>query len=152
MNRHGVVVGVDDGKPAHDALTWACREAKALGEKLTIVHATALVTSYVGVSPLGMVPPPTMESCRQYALEVLDDAVATARLCEPTVTIASSVQMGPPGQELCEHSKNARAVVVGRSTAGSLARFFMGSVARFVLHRSSWCRLTPTSTKPATSS
>lgn len=123
--RGSVVVGVDGSEPAAAALDWAVRHAAAVNRPLTVVHACGLpgamedfediVANERGLTSVGR--------------SIAREAVADARLADPTIGVESLVTMGHAEAVLVEASESADLVVVGARGRGTVASALLGSVS-----------------------
>lgn len=126
-----VVVGIDASAAALDALDWAAAEAAARGLPLRVVHACPPPASG---DPYGvLVASADDRAYRQAAAEVLDAAVARARSVAPEGRVGSRLVIGPPGQAILEHARDAELVVVGNGRTGRLRRLLARSVGGHVI-------------------
>lgn len=125
-----IVVGIDGSTEARAALAWAVREAAARGAS---VRALA-VFDYVVVDVLGanvQLHPFTGDPAR--AFEHVTAAVEAVRPDAGAVPLEPEAVEGDPGATLCEQSRDAALLVVGRhGTRGGSHR--LGSVASYVTH------------------
>jgi nucleotide-binding universal stress UspA family protein len=123
---HGtVVVGVDGSEPAAAALDWAVRQAALEGRELTVVHACGVPGVMADFEDIVA----NERGLRSVGRSIAREAVADARLEDPTVAVDSMVTMGHPETVLLEASETADLVVVGARGRGTVASALLGSVS-----------------------
>ncbi|MFZ5846338.1 MAG: universal stress protein [Actinomycetota bacterium] len=126
---HGsVVVGVDGSEPAAAALDWAVRHAALVGRPLTVVHACGLPGAMQDFEDVVA----NERGLRSVGRSIAREAVADARLADPTIGVESVVTMGHPDAVLVEASETADVVVVGARGRGTVASALLGSVSASV--------------------
>jgi nucleotide-binding universal stress UspA family protein len=132
---HGsVVVGVDGSEPAAAALDWAVRQSALEGRRLTVVHACGVPGAMQDFEDIVA----NERGLRSVGRSIAREAVADARLTEPTIGVESLVTMGHPETVLMEASETADMVVVGARGRGTVASALLGSVSA-TLARESHC-------------
>jgi nucleotide-binding universal stress UspA family protein len=134
---HGsVVVGVDGSEPAAAALDWAVRQAGLENRQLTVVHACGVPGVMQDFEDIVA----NERGLRSVGRSIAREAVADARLADPTTAVASVVTMGHPETVLLEASETADLLVVGARGRGTVASALLGSVSA-TLARESRCPL-----------
>jgi nucleotide-binding universal stress UspA family protein len=126
-----VVVGVDPSPAAQAALAVGLEEARLRHAELHVVHAwhfPADMASSAGAS--GTLPP--MEEMRNWAEEVLDDALAAVGI-GADVTVIRDVPNGPAAPALERASRGAELLVVGTRGHSRLSGLFLGSVSQYLV-------------------
>ena len=126
-----VVVAADGSTAAAAALGWGARFAAREGRPLVVVHACGqpgamddfedIVASERGLLSVGRA--------------IAREAVHTARLTDPTLTVDSVVTMGAPADVLLEAAESAAAVVMGARGRGAVASALLGSVSSVVIRQ-----------------
>ncbi len=122
-----VVVGVDGSPRSKEALAWAVRYARAMGQPLRVVVAWRLPPSYGWEGPL-----PSEWDPEATAKEIGGAAVREALGDDPSMGCSIEVLEGHPARLLTEASKHASLVVVGSRGRGEFAGMLLGSVSAFV--------------------
>jgi len=126
-----VVVGVDPSPAAQAALAVALEEARLRHAVLHAVHAWHFppdMASSAGAS--GTLPP--MEEMRNWAEEVLDDALAAVGV-GADVTVIRDAPNGPAAPALERASRGAELLVVGTRGHSRLSGLFLGSVSQYLV-------------------
>jgi nucleotide-binding universal stress UspA family protein len=127
-----IVVGIDGSSESIEALRWAVGEA---ARRKASVRAVA-VYDYLIADVLGasvQLHPIAGDPAR--AFEHAVQAVDAVRADAPEVTVEPEAAEGDPGRVLCELAADAELLVVARHS-GRGRRHHLGSVAGFVVHRS----------------
>ncbi len=118
--RSGVVVGVALGQSWRDAVIVGAREAGALGQSLTLVHAaTQRDGALVDVIAAGR--------------SLLAEAAALAVATRPGLVVRSRVSRRRAAEALLDASHTATLLVLGASRRAASNAGFVGSVAHDVL-------------------
>jgi len=122
--RRAIVVGVD-GSPTSDlAMDWATQEATRRRLPLHIVHAFSF--GYPKTKPgFGH----SVESLRQIAHDVREDAITRARRANPDLAITSDEPAYGPAPALVNASETASVVVVGARGLSAARGVLVGSVS-----------------------
>ena len=107
--RDRIVVAVDGSDHAERAVRWAADQASLEKRRLAVVS--------VGGDAAG---------------DVVDDAVATARLLHPDLSVAGIAISGDPRQVLIDASAHAYLLVVGSRGRGAVRNLLLGSVSATV--------------------
>lgn len=134
--RGSVVVGVDGSEPAAAALDWAVRQAGLEGRTLTVVHACGIPGAMQDFEDIVA----NERGLKSVGRSIAREAVADARLEDPTLGVESVVTMGHPETVLLEASETADMLVVGARGRGTVASALLGSVSA-ALARASHCPL-----------
>ncbi|MFG1900371.1 universal stress protein [Micromonospora carbonacea] len=122
-----VVVGVDGSDSALHAVRVATREAEARRRPLRVVHA--FIWPLLG-TPLGPAPGgPPDAGLRNYAEQVVADAVAEARKVSTEVDVTGELVDGSPVPVLLRESRDAALVVLGSRGLGGFGQLLVGSAA-----------------------
>ncbi|WP_051027774.1 universal stress protein [Nocardia higoensis] len=117
-----VVVGTDGSRSAATAVEWAARTAARSGRHLRIVVCVDPAAHHPLVDSYDVLPPPISESQRTAAVEVLAEAVASARRVATDVTVTTEYAEDSPAHRLIDLSERAHLVVVGATPGvGTLA-------------------------------
>lgn len=134
---HGsVVVGVDGSEPAAAALDWGVRQAGLEGRTLTVVHACGIPGAMQDFEDIVA----NERGLKSVGRSIAREAVADARLEDPTIGVESVVTMGHPETVLLEATETADMLVVGARGRGTVASALLGSVSA-ALARESHCPL-----------
>jgi len=128
----GIVVGVEDSKPARAALEWAVRFANA--EQLPVTVITVIerfeATSFWGGDAAGDPSPSSLSAIREKLTEMVDTSFGD----ESHVPVQIDVIVGHPVEELVRASDGADLLVVGSRGAGPFGRLLLGSTSNGVAH------------------
>jgi nucleotide-binding universal stress UspA family protein len=130
----GIVVGVDGSDQAHQALSWAMKEAAVRHEPLTVfaVHEVA-ASGWTGNPIILAGDEPLVEKIRKAAEETVAKVAADLGEAQPpSVTVRA--MNGFAAEELIRASRDADLMVLGSRGAGGFARLMMGSVSNQVVH------------------
>jgi nucleotide-binding universal stress UspA family protein len=122
--RREVVVGVDGSEPSKNALRWAARYAKAVGETVHAVIAWETPTMFGLELPAGLDVDFAAE-----ALSVLTKAVETALGPSPEVKIHTSAVQGHPAVVLVREAHGADILALGNRGHSTLTGIMLGSVS-----------------------
>ncbi len=115
--RHGVVVGIGPGDAWHTAVVAGAREAHALGQELSLVHA---------------LPGHTDEAAAE-GRATLATASALATRTAPDLEVRSRLSHRQPAEALLDASRASSLLVLGVSRRSSERAGFVGSVTHEVL-------------------
>lgn len=129
-----IVVGVDGSECAHAALSFAAEEAALRGAQLRVVSAWEIPP---GVYAGGLAPvldQETLDSFRQNAQTVVDQAVAEVAGLQPSVQCEGATVEGQPSEVLLQEAEGASLIVVGNRGRGGFASLMLGSVSQQVVH------------------
>jgi nucleotide-binding universal stress UspA family protein len=118
--RSGVVVGVAPGDTWRDAVIVGAREAAALGQNLTLVHAVAQRDDAV-------------VDAMAAGRSLLAEAAALAVETSPGLVVRSRVSRRQPAEALLDASHTAALLVLGVSRRAAANAGFVGSVSHDVL-------------------
>lgn len=118
--RSGIVVGVALGETWRDAVVVGAREAAALGQSLTLVHAAAQRDDAVA-------------DAMAAGKSLLADAAALAVATSPGLVVRSRISPRQPAEALLDASHTAALLVLGASRRAASNAGFVGSVAHDVL-------------------
>jgi nucleotide-binding universal stress UspA family protein len=130
-----VVVGVDGSAHSLIAVEAAVAEAALRHRPLRVVHALVWIPAIAAADPVAL--PPAHETHRKRGEAYVDEAVAHAARCEPTVGVTGRVVPGPPSTVLVDESRRADLVVVGASGHTDIAGVVIGSAAMHVAQHGS---------------
>lgn len=132
--QNAVVVGVDGGVAAVQALDIAAEEAQRLGRPLHILHSTGL----------GMLPwnPERLEAHEQIAVRSYDRATQA----NPALSITYASQILPPAAALVAASETASLLVLGASDHSRAATVLLGTLHQVAAHSRCPVMVTPQST------
>ncbi len=125
-----VVVGVDPSPAAQAALAWAAEEARLRHAAVHAVHAWQFPAEMAVSAAGGALPP--MGEMKQWAEEVLDDALAAAGV-GPDVPVIRDTPEGPAAPVLREVCRGAELLVVGTRGHSRLTGLFLGSVSQYLV-------------------
>ena len=122
QTQNAVVVGVDGGVAAVQALDLAVEEAQRLGLPLHILHATGI----------GMLPwnPERLEAHEQIAVRCYDRAMRA----DPALSITYASQILPPAAALVAASETASLLVLGASDHARAAAVLLGTSHQVAAH------------------
>ncbi|MET7401971.1 universal stress protein [Dactylosporangium sp. NPDC005572] len=123
-----VVVGADGSPDALRAVEWAAADASRRHRPLRIVYACPWPTVYAPLAMPAGPPPLFEETMRQAAEQIIDEAVASARVVAPELEISTDVPIQQPTAALTDASRHACAVVVGNRGLGGFSGLLLGSV------------------------
>jgi nucleotide-binding universal stress UspA family protein len=130
----GIVVGIDGSDNAHQALSWAMKEAAVRHVPLTVLEVHEVAASGWTGQPIILAgDEPLVEKIRKAVEESV--AKVAAELGEPqppSVTVRA--MNGYAAEELIGASRGADLLVLGSRGAGGFARLLMGSVSNQVVH------------------
>ncbi len=120
---HGIAVGVDASTDALTVLDFAFRQARVLGQPLTVVHAQHFPPTTAPNAPY--VEPSWVED------EQVDVTKKIDTLCQqhPDVTVTSVIRHGMPEHLLMDLADHVSLLVVGVHHRTRLADFTFGSMA-----------------------
>lgn len=124
--RSGVVVGVDGSEVGRLALEFACREAEALRQPLTVVHCWVAPLSE---QPLVVPDDEFVTSQQSERQDLLDDHVRTVRDKHPDITVQGVLLRQNPISGLRVQSEHASMLVVGSRRLTGWKRTWLGSVS-----------------------
>ena len=127
----GVVVAVDGSEQGYVAVRYAAREAHRLGVSLHAIHVLPS-TAFAGSAMMMMVPD---ESFRSYGAEILERARTTALEAVPDLQVTTQLRMGGRIQQLIAVAAQARLMVLGSRSPGSLDRIWTGGTVTGVASR-----------------
>jgi len=128
QHRPIVVVGVDGSTESVDALTWALDYADSSGAIVRAVLAWQYPTSY------GYVPDSGYDDMETESEALLRRTVEKATAERPGAYVEELVVDNQlPGVALCDMSRTADMLVVGRGSGG-LRRVLLGSVSTYCVH------------------
>ena len=127
----GVVVAVDGSEQGYDAVRYAAREAHRLGVSLHAIHVLPS-TVLAGSAMMMMVPD---ESFRSYGAEILERTRTTALETVPDLQVTTQLGMGGRIQQLIAVAAQARLMVLGSRSPGSLDRIWTGGTVTGVASR-----------------
>jgi nucleotide-binding universal stress UspA family protein len=126
-----IVVGIDGSDESKRALHWAVEEARLRGAKLLAVHAWSYQFT-AGPDYAPAADPDFLESLRQQADQVLDEALAEAGTAG--VEIERTAVEGPPAATLVDAAEGADLLVVGSRGRGGFSGLLLGSVSQQAAH------------------
>lgn len=131
-----VVVGVDGSAHALTAVEAAVRIAVARNRPLRVLHAFVWPQMYPPMAPsMAPVPLPldpygaSEASLRRDGEQVVAQAEAHARRCDPRVRVRGDLLTGGASAVLVDQSRDAAMLVVGGRGRGGFADLLLGSVA-----------------------
>lgn len=114
-----IVVGIDGGEAAWQALAWAAEDAEQTGRSLLVVHVGDLAGEPEGLDQ------------RAFGRQLLDEAVATLAEEHPRVGVSTALREGHPAEVLIDVAQDADLLVVGRPRRALLG--MLGAVSHRVL-------------------
>jgi nucleotide-binding universal stress UspA family protein len=118
-----IVVGVDGSPGSHDAVRWACGQARTTG---SVVRAVA---SWRWPNYVTRVPPgadPAGDTTR-----ALTESLEPIRAEFPDIKISEHVVQGPAGPSLLTQAEGAALLVVGARGRAAFPGMLLGSVAEY---------------------
>ena len=129
-----ITVGFDGSAPSTEAVSWAAAEAETLGARLRIVscYEIPLAGETIGGWAATEAYASLMEGCRS-ALADIKDVVAKTT---PGIEVILEASAGPAATALLENVESEDMIVVGASSRGGAAAFWLGSTPRHVVRRS----------------
>lgn len=136
VERHGVLVGVDDSESARRALRWAMDYADLVGEPLTVLHVSEPPPPPVthGGYAIGYTPPREVtQALRRWLRDLVAKEIAN-RGADVEKGIDVHIVRGHVGRVLVERSATVRLTVAGRRGAGGFRRLLLGSTAAALAH------------------
>ncbi|MDE3086175.1 MAG: universal stress protein, partial [Acidobacteriota bacterium] len=122
-----VVVGVDGSEASRGALAWALAEARLRGAP--VVAVSAWHYPFEMAASAYAVPPPEGDM-RQWAGEVLDEALAS--LDVDGVPVERVVENGPAVLVLMGRARGAQLLVVGTRGHSRVTGLFLGSTSQYL--------------------
>jgi nucleotide-binding universal stress UspA family protein len=125
-----IVVGVDGSPGSRVALRAAVEEARVRRAKL---HAICAWDIAWGV-PGGVLPPPALQTFRDHADQVVDEAMAEVSRLGPEVECEGTTVHGQPASSLVDAALPDDLIVVGSRGRGGFAGLVLGSVSQQVVH------------------
>lgn len=130
----GVIVGVDNSKPARAALEWAVRYAQQARLPVTVVTVVdpMLATALWDANPQHNTHEAVLAAARDEARQMVDEAVADTGTFDVDIDVRAIA--GHPVRELTELACDADLLVVGSRGAGPLSRLLLGSTSAGVAH------------------
>ena len=128
--RNSVVVGYDGSAGAQAALRWGLDLAARRHAPVRLVHA--FESSMYDVRLSGGYDPGLGTTLRAAAEEMLEEAVAGAKVSHPDVEVLTRLEVGPAAATLIEESENAQMVVVGTRGTGGFTSLVIGSTTLHV--------------------
>lgn len=131
MNRHPIVVGIDDSPETQSALSWAAEEAGSRRVPVRLVCAVrpeldGRLPAFVSVSSVDVA------DARQLAEQLLADATKTVTRALPQVEVLAETVDGDPVRVLVDESARASLVVLGSRQLRAVASAVLGSVSAAV--------------------
>ena len=118
----GVLVGLDEGGLAADALEFACEEARLRHWPLSVVHVVVPALVAVG------------SHRADESAHVLAEPLTRCAARYPDLRITPHALHGNPSEVLCELTASAGLLVVGTHGRGVLGELLLGSVSRALIH------------------
>ncbi|WP_216215407.1 universal stress protein [Amycolatopsis aidingensis] len=135
MTERTILAGFDGSANAHQAVSWAAREARARGRRLVIGQAfswqpPATTFRWVPAEPLAEEP------IRRATAEALDAMAGQTREQVPDLEVDTAFRDGPAAPTLAELAGelDAEMVVLGACGLSGLPRTLLGSTAAEVTH------------------
>jgi universal stress protein A len=125
-----IVVGYDASPEADRALERAAEVAKAFDAEVIVTSVARLLAGGgKGLAGIDPVDPPELHE--------VENEKAKARLAELGVKAKTVDGLGDPARMIVKvaEANDADLIVVGSHTAGTIERFFVGSVSDGVKHR-----------------
>ena len=126
--RQLIVVGVDGSSGSTEALQWAMRQASATAAEVIVVAVWEVPTA------LGYTLSDDAVDWAAHARQTVDNAMAEASRCEPSVTVTARIVRGHVGTVLVEESREAGLLVVGNRGHGTAVGMLLGSVSEYCVH------------------
>jgi nucleotide-binding universal stress UspA family protein len=137
MDSKKIVVGVDGSAGSDAALSWAIREAGAVGAEVIAVHVTSRIPPPASVAVRSYVPLPQFERPRiDPAPRFPEESIG--RLKKSGIDFRILALAGHPATEILRvaDEENAVLVVVGNGLRSTMTEIFLGSVAHELTHHS----------------
>ena len=119
----GIAAGYDGSASSEQALSWAVKEARARGVRLTVCHAWG--PAYFPLDAEA----PAMHLLRRSGEQVLARGLRNARDLMGPGEVRPLLSDSSAASMLCEHSRQADMVVVGSRGHGGVAGLLLGSVS-----------------------
>jgi nucleotide-binding universal stress UspA family protein len=129
-----IVVGVDGSTCAHAALETAAREAALRGAGLRVVCVWEVPPTVFAGGFAPALDQTALESFREQAELVVQEAVAAVRRLQPNVPCQGEAMEGQPAELLVQEAHDASLIVVGNRGRGGFASLLLGSVSQQVVH------------------
>ena len=131
-----LVVGFDGSPASAEAVLWAAAEAEPRGALVEVIACCdlPLTTEFWGSVP--GVAGYDDEKLRDAMQAGVNAAIVSAQAHHPLVKFENAVELGSPRHILPDRSETADLLVLGRTGAGTAARFFLGSVADTAVRKS----------------
>lgn len=131
-----IVVGIDGSAAAHEALEFACDEAKLWSADLVIVHAWHFPYASGDAFGAGMGSSASLiEQIESQAQSLLEEArVSAAARCGDEIKVSTVLAQGSAANALLENGKDADLIVVGSRGHGGFTSLLLGSTSHQVVH------------------
>ena len=129
MERHQIVVGVEETPSSAAALRWAARFARLTGQTLRVVHTWTLPSGGMPTAPDPYLVT-AITDARARATRFVEDSLGAE---ETSVRWVLDVDEGRPGPVLARRSQDASLLVVGTGEHTGVRRLFEGSVSHYCL-------------------
>jgi nucleotide-binding universal stress UspA family protein len=130
-----IVVGVDGSAGGTAALEFAAEEAVLRKVPLRVLCAWEVPAAVYTPGTAPSFDPEMLDAFRVRAEHVADEALATVKRLQPSVTVEALAAHGQPSEVLLEQGTDAELIVVGRRGLGGLKSLLLGSVSQQVVHR-----------------